>query len=248
MTAVILAAGVASRLRPLTDHTPKCLLELGGKTILQRTVDNLLDNGVTRFVIVTGYLREQIEDFVARQWPGLDAVFILNPVYDTTNNIYSLWLAREAVGDDDMLLLDSDILFDRRIVAALLAAPHADCIALNSAIAVGEEEIKVRLDGDGRIREISKVVPVTDASGESIGIERFSSASVAHLYEVLERMIVAERRVGIFYEAAFEEMIREGRALHAVDISTFPCMELDTIDDFRRAERDIIPLLDRMVF
>lgn len=248
MTAVILAAGVASRLRPFTDNTPKCLLELGGKTILQRTVDNLLANGVTRFVFVTGYFREQIEDFVARQWPGLDAVFIFNSVYDTTNNIYSLWLAREAVGADEMLLLDSDILFDRRIVGALLASPHTDCIALNSAIALGEEEIKVRLDGDGRIREISKVVSVAEAAGESIGIERFSPDSVAHLYRVLGRMIVAEQRVGIFYEAAFEEMIREGRALHAVDIGNYPCMELDTIDDFQRAERDILPLLDGILY
>ncbi|MBE0645897.1 MAG: phosphocholine cytidylyltransferase family protein [Bacteroidetes bacterium] len=244
MTALILAAGVASRMRPLTDTTPKCLLTLGEKTILQRTVDNLLANGIGRFVFVTGYLREQIEDFVANQWPGLDAVFIHNPVYDATNNIYSLWLAKDAVAGGDMLLLDSDILFDHRIVGALLASPYADCIALNCAINVGEEEIKVRLDGDGRIREISKVVSVADAVGESIGIERFSAPFTAHLYEVLERMIVADGRVDIFYEAAFEEVIREGRALYAVDISAYPCMELDTVEDLRRAEQELIPLLD----
>lgn len=244
MTAVILAAGVASRMRPLTDHTPKCLLILGGKTILQRTVDNLLANGVTRFVFVTGYLHEQIEEFVRRQWPALDAIFTHNPVFDTTNNIYSLWLAKDAVAGDEMLLLDSDILFDHRIVGALLASPHEDCIALNCAIDIGDEEIKVRLDEDGRIEEISKVVPVAEAAGESIGIERFSAAFVRHLFRVLDRMIVQEQRVGIFYEAAFEQVIREGRPLYIVDISVHACIELDTIDDFQRAERDIISLLD----
>lgn len=243
MNAVILAAGVASRLRPLTDSTPKCLLTLGGKTILQRTVDNLLTNGVDSLVIVTGYLREQIVQFMRMQYPQLRPTFIHNDVYATTNNIYSLWLARDAVRGDDMLLLDSDILFDRRIVTALLDSPHTDCLALNRDIAVGEEEIKVRLDGNSRVLEISKTVAIDAAAGESIGIERFSAPFVEGLYDLLADMIEQEELVGIFYEAAFERMIERGSALHAVDISAFPCMELDTVEDFHAADRDIIPEL-----
>jgi choline kinase len=243
MTAVILAAGVASRLRPLTDHTPKCLLRLGEKTILQRTVDNLLANGITEFVVVTGYLREQIEQFMREQWPELDVTFIHNPVYDSTNNIYSLWLTRDVMEGKDMLLLDSDILFDRRIVGALLASPHPNCIALNTDIEVGEEEIKVRLAADGRILDMNKIMPVEFAVGESIGIERFSADWVRHLFTVLERMITVEKRVNIFYEAAFEEVIAEGGKLFPVDISAWPCMELDTVEDFHAAERGILPAL-----
>lgn len=243
-TALILAAGVASRLRPLTDHTPKCLLETGGRSILRRTVDNLRANGVGRFVVVTGYLHEQIEAHVARHWPGLDVTFVHNPDYERTNNIHSLWLARDAVRGGELLLLDSDILFHPGIVGALLASPQADCIALNRAIEVGDEEIKVRLDGAGRILEISKTVPVMQAAGESIGIERFSPEFSAHLFAVVEKMIVQEGRSDVFYEAAFERVIEEGRPLFAVDISAWPCMELDTVEDFRRAESGIVPLLD----
>jgi len=241
MNGVILAAGIASRLRPLTDNTPKCLLKLGEKTILQRTVDNLLSNGITSLVVVTGYLREQIESFFGEHYPELRVTFIHNEVYDSTNNIYSLWLARDAVRGDDMLLLDSDILFDPRIVTSLLDSPHPDCLALNRDIEVGEEEIKVRLDNEQRVHEISKVVAIPDAAGESIGIERFSPAFVDHLFTVLERMIEQEKRVDIFYEAAFEEVIREGRALYAVDISQYPCMELYTVEDFHAAGRHILP-------
>jgi choline kinase len=244
MTALILAAGIAKRLRPLTDSTPKCLLPLGEKTILQRTVDNLRANGVTRFVVVTGYLREMIEEHFAAHWPELDVRFIHNPVYDSTNNIYSLWLAREAVAGRDMLLLDSDIIFDRRIVGALLEAPQPDCIALNRDIDVGEEEIKVRLGDDDRVLEISKVVAIPEAAGESIGIERFSAAWVDHLYRVLDTMIRGEERVDIFYEAAFERVIDEGSPLYAVDISEWPCMELDTVEDYRAAQQGILPSLD----
>jgi choline kinase len=244
-TAVILAAGIASRLRPLTDHTPKCLLAPGGKRILHRTIASLHANGIMRVVIVTGYLHTLVEEFVRRHWSTLEVIFVHNPDYASTNNIHSLWLARDAVGTDEMLLLDSDILFHPGIIAALLDAPHADCIALNTAHPVGEEEIKVRLDGDGgRILAISKTVPVAEAAGESIGIERFSPTFTARLFMVIEEMVRREGRSDVFYEAAFERVIAAGRPLHAVDISAWPCMELDTVEDFRRAEREIIPLLD----
>lgn len=243
-TTVILAAGVASRLRPLTDQTPKCLLELGGVSILRRTVEALRANGIARVVIVTGYLHTMIEAHVQRHWPGLGIRFVHNRDYATTNNIHSLWLAREAVGAGEMLLLDSDILFHPGIIGALLAAPHADCLALSRAHAVGEEEIKVRLDDDGRIVAISKTVPVAEAAGESIGIERFSPSFTARLFMVIEEMVRREGRSDVFYEAAFERVIAAGHPLHAVDVSAWPCMELDTVEDFQRAEREIIPLLD----
>ena len=87
MIGVILAAGMASRLRPLTDHSPKCLLKVGERCLLQRTVDALVANGVGELVVVTGYLHEMIEDFLKKQYPDLNIHFINNDVYQTTNNI-----------------------------------------------------------------------------------------------------------------------------------------------------------------
>ncbi|MCZ7556477.1 MAG: phosphocholine cytidylyltransferase family protein [Bacteroidia bacterium] len=240
--ALILAAGVASRLRPLTDETPKCLLDIGGKCILERMIDNLTGNGVTSFVIVTGYLDHLIRDFVTRRFPDINVEFVHNPVYDSTNNIYSLWLARDAMRGHAMLLLDSDILFAPEIVGALLAAPQDNCLALRRG-PVGDEEIKVLLGPDERVREISKTVPVGDAAGESIGIERFSPSWVRAMYALLERMITHEGRSGIFYEAAFEEMIEQGHVVYAVDVSAWPCMELDTVDDVLHARTVLAPLL-----
>jgi choline kinase len=240
--ALILAAGIASRLRPLTDNTPKCLLDVGGKRILERMMDNLTGIGITSFVIVTGYLGHMVRDFVMERYPGLDVLFIHNPVYDSTNNIYSLWLARAAMLGHEMLLLDSDILFAPDVVAALLAAPHDNCLALKHGD-VGEEEIKVLLDADQRVLRISKVVSVRDAAGESIGIERFSPGWVHAMYTLLDRMINVEGRSGVFYEAAFEEMIENGQRVFAVDVSAWPCMELDTVDDVLHARAALAPLL-----
>ena len=111
MKAVILAAGMASRLRPLTAHTPKCLLKIGERSLLQRSMDALISNGIHDFVFVTGYLHTMIEDFVTLTYPDLKVQFVHNEVYASTNNIYSLWLALPAVGNERMLLLDSDLLY-----------------------------------------------------------------------------------------------------------------------------------------
>ena len=112
MKAVILAAGTASRLRPLTEHTPKCLLKIGERSLLQRSIDAIIAAGVRNFVIVTGYLHEQIEQFISEQYgDSISVEFIHNDVYDSTNNIYSLWLACPAVDGQQFLLLDSDLVY-----------------------------------------------------------------------------------------------------------------------------------------
>ena len=174
MKAVILAAGIASRLRPLTDTTPKCLLKVGERCLLQRAFDALLQNGFREFVIVTGY-RQQIVDFLEAQYPALEVTFIYEEKYASTNNIYSLWLARPYVDKEDILLLDSDILFDPQIVAKLPGYGHADALALNHHT-LGEEEIKVIADNDGKVLELSKTCSISRAIGESIGIEKMSAA------------------------------------------------------------------------
>lgn len=241
MRAVILAAGIASRLRPLTNDTPKCLLPIGGTTILAHTIENLLTNAITDILIVTGYRAEQIHDYMKLRFPDLGIAFVHNEVYATTNNIYSLWLTREHIRGNDMLLLDSDIIFDPRILRMLLASGHRDCLAMRSEGGVGNEEIKVRVDSSSRILEINKEVPVSEAHGESIGIERFSRNWVDSLCPVLDRKMLVDREVNQFYEKAFEEMIETGHDLYAIDIGALKCMEIDTAEDFLRAEREVLP-------
>ncbi len=234
MKAVILAAGIASRLRPLTNNTPKCLLKVGEKNILQLTIENLLANNITNLVMVTGYLEQQIKDFIAITFPQLNVTYIYNEVYDSTNNIYSLWLAKNELLGDEMLLMDSDIIFDSKIIAALLNSGYENCLALKRHN-VGEEEIKVKADNNGRILEISKIVPPSLTIGESIGIEKFCKKSLYKLFEIIDRKVVQEKMVNIFYEVAFEEMTKEGEDIFIVDTTEYICMEIDTATDLQTA-------------
>jgi choline kinase len=242
MKAIILAAGIASRLRPLTDTMPKCLLRIGERCLLQRCFDALLANGLKEFVVVTGYRQQQIRDFLTAQYPAVDITFIYNERYEQTNNIYSLWLTRPYTQGQDVLLLDSDIVFDPQIVARLLACGQADALALNRH-ELGEEEIKVIVDADNRVTEISKVCSIQQAVGESIGIERMSAAYTRALFAELQRMIEGEGLDNVFYERAFERLIPQGHSFYVLDTTELFSIELDTVSDFEQAKRLLPPTL-----
>jgi choline kinase len=235
MKALILAAGTASRLRPLTEYTPKCLLKIGGKCLLARTMDALLANDVRDITIVTGFLREKIEDFVAKSYPELGVDFVYNERYESTNNIYSLWSAKKSMKEHDFLLLDSDILFDKKLIAALIEYPASDCLALNRH-PLGEEEIKVVVDSDNKVTAIGKTCRIASAAGESVGIEKISSSYAEVLFDELDVMIEREKRENVFYEKAFERLIPKGKMFEIVDTTDLFSMEIDTLDDFAEAQ------------
>ena len=238
MIGVILAAGMAKRLRPLTDERPKCLLTVGQRTLLQRTVDGILTAGITELVVVTGYRSQMIRDFLTEHYSTLTIHFIDNPDYAHNNNIFSLWLTRPYTEGRDFLLLDSDILFDPKIIPAVLNT-EGSALALNRH-ELGEEEIKVIVDSDNRVVEISKVCSIQQAIGESVGIEKMTEEYSTALFRELEQMIEGEGLIDIFYERAFERLIPQGHTFRIVDTTNFFSIELDTVEDFENAKK-LIP-------
>ncbi|MDE6648077.1 MAG: phosphocholine cytidylyltransferase family protein [Prevotella sp.] len=247
MIGVILAAGMAKRLRPLTDTKPKCLLKVGERTLLERTVCAMQQAGITEFVVVTGYLGEQIRAFLTddltprlMQKTGMAPhfTFLHNADYEHNNNIYSLWMAGEVVRDKEFLLMDSDILCDPAAVVRIAQMPET-ALALNRH-ECGEEEIKVIVDGDNRITEINKTCNPKEAIGESVGIERFTTDYSTALYRELDQMIVKEGLIDVFYERAFERLIPQGHTFRVVDTTDYFSYELDTPEDFQRA-KELMP-------
>jgi choline kinase len=235
MQAIILAAGLSKRLRPLTDSTPKCLIKVGRKNILERTIDNVLKNDITEFVMVTGYRENMIKDFIDERYPGLNIQYLTNSDYENNNNSYSLWMAKHLI-TGDCLLLDSDILFDYRIISKLLNSGFDNCLAANANHKLGEEEIKVIVDSRNKILHIGKELQPDKSFGESIGIERFAYDFFLKLGDVLDRKIVKENNVNEFYEASFQELIDTGNGIFAVNVSEYKSMEIDTPTDLKRAD------------
>lgn len=241
MTGVILAAGMAKRLRPLTDVRPKCLLEVAGKTLLGRTIDAMRRAGVTEFVVVTGYRGDMIRQFIEQNYllassgPSLSFTFLHNADYEHNNNIYSLWMAGQKVRGQEFLLMDSDILCDPEAVLRV-AKQSGSALALNRH-ELGEEEMKIVVDGDCRITEISKTCRPEDAIGESVGIEKMSAEYSEALFRELDQMILHEGLIDIFYERAFERLIPQGHTFRVIDTTDLFSYELDTPEDYERAQQ-----------
>ena len=246
MIGVILAAGMAKRLRPLTDERPKCLLKVGERTLLQRTVDAMIAAGIREFVVVTGYRASMIRDFLTEHYLSPDSGllspdsfhFIDNPDYAHNNNIFSLWLTRPYTDGRVFLLMDSDILCDPAILPEVLKA-EGSALALNRH-ELGEEEMKIVADTHGRIIEISKTCSPAEAAGESVGIEKIGADYSTALFRELRQMIEDEGLIDIFYERAFERLIPQGHTFRIVDTTHFFSIELDTPEDFENAQR-LIP-------
>ena len=234
MIGVILAAGMAKRLRPLTDTKPKCLLEVGGKTLLQRTVDAMASAGISEFLVVTGYRGDMIRNFLTAYDESLSFTFLHNADYEHNNNIYSLWMAGEVVRGKDFLLMDSDIFCDPAAVVRIAEEPES-ALAVNRH-ECGEEEMKVVVDADMRITEISKTCRPEDAMGESVGIEKIKADYSEALYKELDQMILQEKLIDIFYERAFERLIPQGHTFRVVDTSSYYSYEIDTPEDYEHVK------------
>ena len=234
MIGVIMAAGMAKRLRPLTDDKPKCLLEVGGRTLLERTVCSMVDAGISELVIITGYFGDMVREFLTAHFPNLTFHFLHNADYEHNNNIYSLWMSGKVVRGRDFLMMDSDILCDPAVVSRI-ASEKEDALALNRH-EMGEEEMKVVVDAEGHITEISKTCSPAAALGESVGIERVTAAYSEALFRELDKMILEEGLIDIFYERAFERLIPQGFTFRVVDTTDYFSYELDTPEDFQRAQ------------
>ena len=234
MIGVILAAGMAKRLRPLTDTQPKCLLKVGERTLLERTVDAMAAAGINEFVVVTGYLGNMIRDFLTSHFSLFTFHFLDNVDYAHNNNIYSLWMAGQIVRSKEFLLMDSDILCDPAAVLRIASEKEA-ALAVNRH-ELGEEEMKVVVDDQMRITEISKTCRPEDAMGESVGIEKMTVANSKALFRELDQMILQEGLIDIFYERAFERLIPQGHTFRVIDTTDYFSYELDTPEDFQRAQ------------
>lgn len=236
MIGVILAAGMAKRLRPLTDTKPKCLLKVGERTLLERTIDAMRQAGIQEFLVVTGYRGEMIRSFLEgyAKTCKVSFTFLDNTDYEHNNNIYSLWMACQKVRGSEFLLMDSDILCDPDAVVRI-AQEQTSALAVNRH-ELGEEEMKVVVDADSRITEISKTCRPEDAMGESVGIEKITADYCEALARELDQMILQEGLIDIFYERAFERLIPQGHTFKVVDTTHYFSYELDTPEDFQRAQ------------
>jgi len=241
MKAIILAAGVGSRIRPLTDNCPKSLLKVGGNTILEMMLSHIQDCGINDVILVLGYLQEQIKVYVTKKYPDLNATFITNERYAETNTGFSLMLAMKKIEGADFVKFDADVVFDKEILKKLIHSDYDNCLCIDKNINLDAEEIKVIIDDQNRVVKASKTVNPKDAVGESIGIEKISRGTAAHLLAELTTMMQDEQNHQEYYEGAYERLIAKNVPFNTLDITGLKWTEIDTKEDFALAEEIFNP-------
>ncbi len=239
MKAVILAAGRGRRLDVVTRHCPKCLIAVGGKPLLYRYVDALVDLGVTRIGLVVGYKQEDIREAVAAYPSAADVTFLVNEDF-ARGSIVSLWAARGAM-DDDVVIMDADVLFHPAILERLLASSHPNALLMDETVTQQTEECMVAVR-QGRVTGLSKRVPDEyDLVGEGVGFLRVERAAVPQLVRSAETR-VKQGLLDMEYEDALADFFREV-PVGVETIGGWPWIEIDFPEDLERAEREILPRL-----
>ncbi|KKM98282.1 hypothetical protein LCGC14_1159540 [marine sediment metagenome] len=234
--AIILAAGVGSRIRPLTDNCPKSLLKIGDNTILEMMISHIQDCGINEVIFVLGYLQEQIKDYVKIKFPDLNSHFVTNDKYAETNTGFSLMLAKDLINESAFIKFDADVVFDKKILKNLIECEYANCLCIDKNINLDAEEIKVIIEDQNRVLKVSKTVNPKDAVGESIGIEKINSETAKLLFAELKIMMEDRQNQQEYYEVSYERLIEKNVPFYALDISGLKWTEIDTKEDFITAE------------
>jgi choline kinase len=236
MKAIILSAGQGSRLLPLTETTPKCLLPLGEGTILGHQIQELAAAGIRHVTVVTGFCAATVEAELARlRRPSLTLETVFNPFYGVADNLGSCWVARAAM-QDEFLLVNGDTLFERAIPARLLEqGSYPVTLTIDRKDGYDSDDMKVVLDGR-RLVEVGKQLGADRVDGESIGMSLYRGEGPRLFVEALDALMRAGTGVRSWYLKAVDLLAQRG-AVGVFSIEGLRWGEVDFVHDLARVRR-----------
>ncbi|WP_372643868.1 aminotransferase class I/II-fold pyridoxal phosphate-dependent enzyme [Ancylomarina sp.] len=250
MQAIILAAGLGKRLGNLTQNNTKCMVEIHGKTLIERSLDNLSESGISRVILVIGYEGQKVIDLLGNSYANMELIYVENPIYNKTNNIYSLYLAKDYLTDRDTILLESDLIYDAEILTKLIAA-DAPNLAVVAKYESWMDGTVVTLDENNNILNF---IPKTHFDYQqlhnyykTVNIYKLSkNFSTSHYVPFLEAYCKA-----LGHNEYYEQVLRvitllENSDLKAYKIDTEKWYEIDDIQDYNNAETVFAPASEKL--
>ncbi len=228
--AIILAAGTCGRLGALTADRPKCLLELRGQALIARQLMQLYRHEIQDVTVVTGYLGEKIHAFLKDR-----VEYRTYPHFSETNNLHTLYYCRDLLSGD-LLILFSDVLTEDRALSSCLANRH-DFALLVETSEVRPGTMRVRLDG-GLVTDIGSHIPVSSGDGNFIGIAKYSARATALLKAEIEAAVRQRGFDEAYYTQVLPMIAQAGHLVNAVPLNGARWFEIDTIEDYERAQRE----------
>lgn len=237
MKAVILAAGMGTRLNPLTNNRPKCLVEVNGESILRNALKILSNQNIEETAIVVGYAKEQITDEIGSSFNSMKISYIENKIFDKTNNMYSLWLAREYL-ERGCILIEGDVFFEEEILARLIKSESSKSYWLADKFSKDMNGCMLKTKSDGSIEDIKiirqKLTDVKHNFFKSVGILKITPDFGGRLSQWLTSGVKAGN-INFYYDLIISEHICE-YPVYVLNVNGLKWFEIDDIDDLRRAE------------
>jgi choline kinase len=233
MKAIVLAAGRGTRLGELTENVPKALIEVGDKPILEHIINRVAQCGIREAVIVIGFKGELIRNRFGEQFGEVRIKYIENPIYDKTNNIYSLWLAKDEI-DQDIVIINGDDLFHVGILKNLVESEHENAGVVDDSKETLDEDAMKVLVNSGIIKDVDKGIPIEQAHGDAIGIYRFSQQGASTFFDKISQF-VKSGNVGVVYLKAMREVLNDVN-LYSVSTNGLTWDEVDSKEDLERAK------------
>ena len=232
MKTVILAAGVGSRLKSLTNDRPKTMLEIMKNTLIHYIISALLKNGIADITMVVGFQYEKLIKYLKENFPEVKFKFIVNPEYQNKENIYSLYLALPYIRGEDIMILNSDIFCEDKIIKKAIEATFNTMI-VDADTEYTVEATKVKIDASGYISDIGKNLTFDESDGEYIGILKLLKNSTDLYFDQITQM-VQNGDVHVWYPYAFRKILPLIR-IEPIFTDKLLWEEIDTAPDYERA-------------
>lgn len=236
MRGLVLAAGAGRRLRPITDTLPKALAPVDGeRSILDIALHNFAEVELTDVAVVVGFAADAVAQRVSEleRRHGVRIELVHNERAEEWNNAYSLWCARDVLAEG-ALLANGDTVHPASVQRRLLEEEGGGVVlAIDDVKALGDEEMKVRLDDNGSLARITKLMDPAGADGEYIGLTLIDAAAAPALVDALEA--TWRRDPHLYYEDGYQELVDRGGKVSVAPIGVVDWVEVDTLADLDRA-------------
>lgn len=233
-TALIMAAGLGTRFGKMTETMPKGFIEVSGISMIERSIETLITCGIERIIIGTGYKKEKYEE-LQRKYPQIETCF--SPKYAETNSMYTLWNTRNQVGEDDFLLLESDLIFEMKAIQALLESSWTD-IMLISPVIKFQDQYYVESNDSDVLTACSVIKDEVNVKGELVGIHKLSNSFYRKMCDEYAKVIEDKPKLG--YEYMLLSMSKEVSPVYVLKMEGLQWYEIDDEQDLKYAEENII--------
>ena len=233
-TAVIMAAGMGTRFGDRTELIPKGVVPAGGIPMVERSITTLKTCGIERIIIGTGYHKEHYEA-LAERVDGIECVF--SPRFAETNSMYTLWNCREVIGDDDFLLLESDLVFEQKAISSLIECPNATTMLI-TPVTKFQDQYYVESDDNNILTRCSVNKDDLNAKGELVGIHKLSNKFYKQMCEDYAKIVEEKPKLGYEYELL--SMSQRISPVFVLNVPGLLWYEIDDVDDLAYAEEHIL--------